>query len=61
MDELVLVRAIDVLGQRIIIGIPNRSRRWGDTCLAEVLVIHNTDVLDSVITAVESALLFPSH
>lgn len=58
MDELVLVRAIDVLGQHINRGIPNRSRRWGDAGLGEALVIHNTDVLAAVITVVESAQLF---
>ena len=55
MDELVLVKAIDILGQRIIRGIHNRSRRWGDACLGEALVIHNTDVLAAVITVVEIA------
>lgn len=59
MYELVLVRAVDGLGQSIVMEIANGAGRRGDPMLGEQLVIGNADVLRPVIFSGEHDLRFP--
>lgn len=58
MDQLVLIRAVDLLSQRVIVRISNRSCRWRDTSIREPLVIHNRYVLAAMIRMVNQTARF---
>ena len=45
MDELILVRAVNVFSQSIVIRIPDSSGGSGNPVLGETLVVDNADVL----------------
>lgn len=56
IDQLVLIRAVDVLGQRIVVRIPNAPGRGSDPRISEPIVIHNTDVLTPMIAVVNQPI-----
>ena len=52
IDQLVLIRAVDVLYQGIVVRIPNAPGRWSNPRISEPIVIHNRDILTPMIAVV---------
>lgn len=56
IDQLVLIRAVDVLGQRIVVRIPNAPGPGSDPRISEPIVIHNRDILTPMIAVVNQLI-----
>ena len=61
MDELVLVRTVDVFSQSIVIGIVNSPGGRSNPMLGTSLVVDNADILRPVVTMVNQPWKFPWH